>query len=125
MGKDDMLLVTGSYPHALMQHMNTLVKERGRSILWDGSFVQLFENAFPDMIDEKFILEAAYGLGIPKRFQDADKQAKWSKRVCITQSLFLLVQCMKEYEAVMFVESFMFLMDWDFEVSVERKWEVK
>ena len=54
MGKDDMLLVTGSYPHALMQHMNTLVKERGRSILWDGSFVQLFENAFPDMIDEKF-----------------------------------------------------------------------
>ncbi len=125
MGKDDMLLVTGSYPHALMQHMNTLVKERGRSILWDGSFVQLFENAFPDMIDEKFILEAAYGLGIPKRFQDADKQAKWSKRVCITQSLFLLVQCMKEYEAVMFVESFMFLMDWDFGVSVERKWEVK
>ena len=125
MGKDDRLLVTGSYPHALMQHMNTLVKERGRSILWDGSFVQLFENAFPDMIDEKFILEAAYGLGIPKRFQDADKQAKWSKRVCITQSLFLLVQCMKEYEAVMFVESFMFLMDWDFGVSVERKWEVK
>lgn len=125
MGKDDVLLVTGNYPHALMRHMNTLVKERGRSILWDGSFVQLFDNAFPDLMDEKLILEAAYGLGIPKRFQDADEQAKWSKRVCVTQSLFLLVQCMKEYEAVMFVESFMFFMGWDFEVSVERKWEVK
>lgn len=125
MDKDDMLLVAGNYPHALMQHMNTLVKEKGRSILWDGSFVQLFDNAFPDMVDERFILEAAYGLGIPKRFQDADKQASWSKRVCITQSLFLLVQCMKEYEAVTFVESFMFLMGWDFEVSIKRKWEVK
>lgn len=125
MGKDDILLVAGNYPHALMRHMNTLVKEGGRSILWDGSFVQLFEGAYQNFTDEIFILETAYGLGIPKRFQDADKQAVWSKRVCITQSLFLLVQCMKEYEAVMFVESFMFLMGWDFDVSVQRKWEVR
>lgn len=125
MGKDDVLLVAGNYPHALMQHMNTLVKKRGRSILWDGSFVQLFEDTFQDFTDERFILETAYGLSIPMRFQEADKQAVWSKRVCITQSLFLLVQCMKEYEAVMLVESFMFLLGWDFEISVERKWEVR
>lgn len=125
MGNDDVLLVAGDYPHALMQHMNTLVKEKGRSVLWDGSFVQLFEDTFQDFTDERFILETAYGLGIPKRFQEADKQAVWSKRVCITQSLFLLVQCMKEYEAVMLVESFMFLLGWDFEVSVQRKWEVR
>lgn len=125
MGKDDVLLVAGNYPHALMRHMNALVKEGGRSILWDGSFVQLFEEAYQNYTEERVILETAYGLGIPKRFQDADKQALWSKRVCITQSLFLLVQCMKEYEAVMFVESFMFLMGWDFEVSVQRKWEVR
>ncbi len=125
MGKEDVLLVAGNYPHALMQHMNTLVKEKGRSVLWDGSFVQLFEDTFQDFADEGFILETAYGLGIPVRFREADKQAVWSKRVCISQSLFLLVQCMKEYEAVMLVESFMFLLGWDFEVSVQRKWEVR
>ena len=75
MGKEDVLLVAGNYPHALMQHMNTLVKEKGRSVLWDGSFVQLFEDTFQDSADEGFILETAYGLGIPERFREADKQA--------------------------------------------------
>ena len=29
MEKKEVLLIAGNYPHTLMQHMNTLVKERG------------------------------------------------------------------------------------------------
>lgn len=123
MEKKEVLLIAGNYPHALMRHMNMLVKEKGRAILWDDSFVQLFEKQFPEFGQESYILNGAYGLKIPERFQKADRQAAWSKRVCITQSLFVLVQKMKEYEAVMLVESFLCLLDWDIQVSVERKWE--
>ena len=107
MEKKEVLLIAGNYPHTLMQHMNTLVKERGRAILWDASFVQLFEGRFPEFAQESYLLNEAYALKIPERFQKADRQAAWSKRVCITQSLFVLVQKMKEYEAVMVVESFL------------------
>lgn len=123
MEKKEVLLIAGNYPHTLMQHMNTLVKERGRAILWDASFVQLFEGRFPEFAQESYLLNEAYTLKIPERFQKADRQAAWSKRVCITQSLFVLVQKMKEYEAVMVVESFLCLLGWDIQVSVERKWE--
>lgn len=123
MEKKEVLLIAGNYPHTLMQHMNTLVKERGRAILWDASFVQLFEGRFPEFAQESYLLNEAYALKIPERFQKADRQAAWSKRVCITQSLFVLVQKMKEYEAVMVVESFLCLLGWDIQVSVERKWE--
>ncbi len=121
----EVLLITGNYPHDLLQHMNTLVKEEGRSCLWDESFVRLFGDKFPELKQEINILDEAYRLKIPERFQMADRQAAWSKRACITQSLFVLVQNMKEYEAVMFVESLMCLLEWDVQVSVERKWEAR
>ena len=85
--------------------------------------MQLFEGRFPEFAQESYLLNEAYALKIPERFQKADRQAAWSKRVCITQSLFVLVQKMKEYEAVMVVESFLCLLGWDIQVSVERKWE--
>jgi len=123
MAEKEVLLIAGNYPHVLMQHMNTLVREKGRSILWEDSFVRLFEDRFPEFGQEFYILNEAYGLKIPERFQKADRQAVWAKRVCITQSLFVLVQKMKEYEAVMLVESFLCLLEWNIQVSVERKWE--
>lgn len=123
MEEKEVLLIAGSYPNALLQHMNTLVKEKGRSILWDDSFVQLFEDRFPEFEQESHILNEAYSLKIPERFHKADRQAVWSKRACITQSLFVLVQKMKEFEAVMLAESFLCLLEWNVRVSVERKWE--
>ncbi len=117
------LLIAYDYPHSFMLHMKEIVKEKGRDILRDENISGLFEEKFPDYTEEQKLLKEACRHNILGRFYDADQRAEWAKKVCINQSLFLLTKTLEEKEAVIIVESLMYLFGWEMRLHVQRKWE--
>jgi len=122
-GRMEKLLIAYDYPHSFMLHMKEIVKEKGHDILMDENILGLFEEKFPDYAEEHKLLKEACRRNILGRFNDAGQKAEWAKRVCINQSLFLLTKTLEEKEAVIIVESLMYLFRWEMRLHVQRKWE--
>lgn len=112
-----------TYPHDFLRHLNRLVNGK-KSVLRDKEQVLGdFEKRYPGNEYELSLLELAYESDLVKEFLDNDVRESFRKRIFLETALKTLVTVMAEREVVMLLESFMFVMNWDFSLSFERKWK--
>ena len=112
-----------TYPHDFLRHLNRVVNGK-KSVLRDKEqMLNDFAMYYPGNEYELSLLEIAYESDLVTEFLENDVRESWRKRVFLKQALKVLVKVMTEREVVMLIESFMFVMNWDFSLSVPRKWD--
>ncbi|MCH5267648.1 MAG: sel1 repeat family protein [Lachnospiraceae bacterium] len=113
-----------TYPHNLLHHLNKLMNG-DLSLLKDTQKLEdLFQSTYPAETDELILIQTA---GKNELFMDFFAQRNkpdWSKRVFLETSLRTLAKKLSEKDAVILLESLMFLFDWNFSMEVERTWDV-
>lgn len=111
-----------TYPHDFLRHLNRLVNGK-KSVLRDKEqMLSDFRQRYPGNEYELSLLELSYESDLVSEFLDNDVRESWRKRIFLETALKTLVTVMTECEVVMLLESFMFVMNWDFSLSIERKW---
>ena len=112
-----------TYPHDFLRHLNRLVNGK-KSVLRDKEqMLSDFEKRYPGNEYELSLLELAYESALVDEFLNNDVRESWRKRIFLERALKTLVSVMAECEVAMLLESFMFVMNWDFSLSVERQWK--
>lgn len=124
MKENESLIITYDYPHSLMFHLKHIIRDKGMEILKDKEFPRIFYEMYPEEKIEWNIVSVSQKKGIFQRFLAARKGKLWQKRTCVAQSLYLLVSDIGERNSVILVESMMCILRWEFQMEIERKWEV-
>lgn len=125
--KREELLISYNYPHSLMMHISAIFKEKkitDPAYLLDLTFIDIFEARYRSYPNEIAELDTAYEEHIIDEFIEAKRAPEWKKRVVVSRSVDNLMKKLREYEVVELVETLMFLFHWEFEIKLQRKWEI-
>lgn len=126
--KQEELLISYDYPHKLMLHIHTIMRERNINsldVLLENTFFKAFQEKYAECPHEIQELQVALRNRVIQEFLDNRKSPDWKKRAFITITLYHIIPELKEWQAVELLESMMHLFQWKLSFKVTRKWEVK
>ncbi len=123
---NNILTISTKYPHALLLRIKRLLKNENKKRSWllEEEFLTAYSSCYPEYRSEADRLQQAINQGIVKGFYELSSADSWKKRVHVKLSISNMVKIMKEYEAVELIESLMLLYNWEFEMQINRTWEV-
>lgn len=121
--KKSYIELEATYPHNLLIHLRRLINN-DRSLMKDrDTFLDLYAKTYEKDQNEMKLLSLAYEKNIVNGFFKCLHEPEWRKRVLVEETVNLLVEYLEEKDAVVLVESFMFVFGFVFSLKIERKWE--
>ncbi len=119
-------LVYGEYPHNLMQHILTLLRTKKKKEDWlvTEEFQKSFSEKYSDFSKEIKEIQLAAQKGVLRGFMANHKADDEKKKSFVQNSLKVLMESLREFEAVELMESLMWVFGWEVVVEVVRSWEV-
>ena len=120
----ELITIVPDYPHELLLHLSKLVAGKKDVLKNKEQLLSDFKERYLGEIREYELLNIAYDSNVVNDFITNNSKSSWNKRVCVEKSFRILNKTLSEKEAVILVESLMFVLDWKFTMDIERKVKV-